>query len=383
VQAQEVSDSAQAKSPLFISAQANKGVVLPTNDFVKNEGISSFSAFSLKFCVASKGTSWQDFAYGLPYFGVGLYTANFGDTRLGNPLSLFLLQGARIFGNHSFSFNYEFHLGYSTNWNHYDRFENPHNIAIGSKENIHAAANVYFSFQPLRRLNMNIGCGFNHFSNGAMRLPNKGMNLVSPFVELRYVINPLQHSPENTKQAFSRPPLEKRIDHDFALTVSSRQITFSRYNTGLGSEYVDYNFRVLGASYAPLFVNHFAFKWGPSVEIVYDESGGASARRELLESDGKYYDRVYLGSVRERIDAGISAKGEAVMPHFSIFANFGCEILLGNPNNKRLYQIIGVKLPSANGFFGSFAIRAHRFGKAQFIMWSVGYTLPTQWSTIK
>ncbi len=376
---EETADSAQidtssSRIPFFLAVRAGSGFVFQTNDFVINEDITGFSSFDLKFCHASKGDRWQDYAYGMPYFGVGVSAMTFRDHRLGNPVSFYLIQGAQMFSVLSLSFNYEFNLGYSTNWNHYDRFDNPDNIAVSKRENIHVGANLYLKIKPVRHIDMNFGVSLAHFSNGGQRLPNKGMNLTAPYIEICYNINP----PEphlKSKPHLLPPKIKKRIDHDLLLTFSSRQISYSTDGTGLTTGFVDHNFRVVGLSYAPMFVHSYSLKWGPSIEIVYDESGGATAWREIWEVDGQYYDRVALGDVSKRINVGLSAKGELVMPYFSLFANVGYDVYHGNPNDSRFYQILGAKIRFHPNFFGTFGIRANHFSKAQFIFWSAGYTI--------
>ena len=376
---EEVNDSLlvttpSSKNPFFFSLNAQSGAVFQTNDFVINEGINSFSSIALKFCQASKGDKWQDYAYGMPYFGIGFYMATFHDQRLGTPFSFYLVQGARIFPiTQKISFNYEFNLGYSTNWKHYDRFDNPDNVAIGMSENIHVGANLYFKIKPFPRMDVNVGFSLSHFSNGARRLPNKGMNLAAPYIEICYNINPPEPR-EKPEQPLLPPKIEKRVDHDLLLTFSSRQLFYGPTN-GLTTGYVDHKFRVFGLSYAPMIVSNYAFKWGPSLDIVYDESGGSTASREQWEVDGEYYDRVKLGDVEQRIGVGLSAKGELVMPYFSIFVNMGYNVYHGNPKDKPFYQIIGTKFPFYRNFFGTFGIRANHFSKAQFIFWSAGYTI--------
>jgi len=387
---EEAADSIPAttradKNPFFFSLKGESGSVFQTNDFVSNEGITGFSSLALKFCHASRGDKWQDYAYGMPYFGVGLYAATFNDQRLGTPVSFYLIHGARIFPvRPKLSFNYEFNLGYSTNWKHYDPFDNPDNIAVSMRQNIHVGANLYFKVKPFRHIDANIGFSLTHFSNGAVRLPNKGMNMAAPYIEICYNINPptlarvCDPCPEEAQVTDLRQPLppkiDKRLDHDLLLTFSSRQIFYGTAN-GLTTGYVDYNFRVFGLSYAPMIVSNYAFKWGPSLDIVYDESGGATASSEKREADGQFYDRVELGDAKQRISVGLSAKGEVMMPYFSFFANLGYNVYHGNPYDKRFYQILGVKIPFYRNFFGTFGIRSNHFSKAQFIFWSAGYTI--------
>lgn len=362
------------KNPFSLSVKMQSGSVFQTNDFVIDRNITGFSAVDLKFCHVSKGDRWQDYAYGMPYFGIGLGATTFHERRLGTPLSFYLIQGAHFFSTARLSLNYEFNLGYSTNWEYYDRFDNPDNVAVSTSENIHVGASLYLKVKPTPHFNINAGVSLTHFSNGAQRLPNKGMNLVSPYIELSYNIHPPK--PYSKTEANLLPPkIKKRIDHDLLFTFSSRQISYSTNGTGLTTGFVDRKFRVFGLSYATMFVRSHLFKFGPSLEIVYDESGGAAARRDIWEVDGQYYDRVSLGKIKERLNVGISAKGELVMPYFSIFLNMGYDVYHGNPSDNRFYQILGTKFNFYRNFFGTFGIRANHFSKAQFIFWSAGYTI--------
>ncbi len=359
---------------MSLSAKIESGYVFQTNDFVKEENIPHYSSLALKYELTSRGDSWQDIAYGMPYFGIGAYTATFYQKDLGIPISIFLVQGARIAKiTPRILFQYEFNLGFSTNWKAYDRFDNPNNIAVGSSDNIHVAGSLYFKFLVSKHWDLNLGASITHFSNGATRMPNKGLNLGTPYIELSYKFN--EPEEKNVDIDLTPPKIEKRIDHNFSLILSSRQIYHSLVETGLTSQYINYDFRVWGFSYAPMYVSSYKYKWGLSLDLIYDESGGATAKREQHPEDLQYYDRVKLGKTKERFDLGVSARGEIVMPYFSFFANLGYDIVHGNKNDLRFYQIMGVKVNLYENVFGTFGIRATNFSRAQFIFWSAGYTL--------
>jgi hypothetical protein len=77
----------------------------------------------------------------------------------------------------------------------------------------------------------------------------------------------------------------------------------------------------------------------------------------------------------DRLSLGASLRGEMVMPGYSIFANLGWNLIHGNKKDQRLYQVIGIKLYLQDNFFGTFGIRATHFTKAQYLYWSLGYTI--------
>ncbi len=363
--------------PQFLALNTMTGIVLPTNDYIKaGNCIPMYSSFSLKYGINAKGDTWQDAAYGMPYYGVGIYSAFFYDKgALGNPISVYLFQGGTLseFGR-KWWLKYEFNLGMSFNWKPFDPFDNPDNIALGSSVNAHIGANLYLKKELSPVWDLNFGLALTHFSNGAMQLPNKGLNLFAPFVEVAYNFN--RETEKKVKDpALTPPPFEARMDYDIIFTSSSRQIRVDTAGTGLPSRLIDKNFKVFGLSYATLFVRNYKYKWGPSVELAYDESSGVKVWRQQHPEDGQFYDRVKLGDFHERFSLGISLKGELTFPYVSFFANMGYNILHGNDYDYRLYQIIGAKAYVKDNLFGTFGIRANRFSKAQYLFWSIGYTI--------
>lgn len=366
------------------------GMVFSTNDLVKgghynpdpaNQGwtynpddeIRNYSSLGIQYQWGLKKDDWRHAAYRNPYFGVGFHVGNFNDERLGNPFSLYFLYGSEFFRFTKWlSWNGELNLGYSSNWNHYDRFTNQDNVAIGGSNNIHVCLATYLRFLLSDHWDLRLGANFTHYSNGALKMPNRGMNMLDPFLSLGYRINEDRDTPRPSFKSTRRP---YRLDHDFILTTSCRQVYFNMENTNLKTQYVDYLFHVYAFSYAPMFTRSYKYKFGPSLDFKYDESIGARADYVYNEYDEHYYNRVWLGEKKDRFSMGISLKGEVTMPYFAIFANVGYEFWHKDERIPRVYEQIGVKIQPYGNFFGMMGVRAVYFTKAQYITWSVGYTL--------
>ncbi len=367
---------------------ADYGKVLQTNDFVKGghfnpqtqewsysdeRKVENFSAVALQFEWGLRKNDWRRNAYRNPYYGIAFYRADFKDARAGNPFSLYFLYGAEIFQIRRWlTWNYEFNLGYSSHWNHYDKFDNPDNVAIGGSSTVHVGVDTYLQFLIAKHWVAKLGVALTHFSNGAMKNPNRGLNLASPFFSVGYRIN------EDTLtgcQRIKRPRQPYRIDHDFILTASMRHIYFVGTNTRLKTAYVDYPFHVYAFSYAAMFSRSYKYKFGPSLDFKYDESIGAKADYVYNDYDEYEYNRVWKGKAADRFSLGISLKGEIVMPYFSFFTNLGYEFWHKDERSSRFYQQLGIKVQPYGNIFGIVGIRANYFSKAQYICWSVGYTL--------
>lgn len=363
--------------PLFIGAKFGMGQVMPTNDFVSGDNrIKSYWDVALKFGVASTGNRWQDIAYGMPYYGVAVYMADFDRKKdLGRPFAVYLLQGATIAQiSKKVMLNYEWNLGASMGWKGYDAFDNPQNVAIGSETNVHVGYNLYFKWKAAKGLDLHIGADLSHNSNGAQKLPNSGINKYSLFVEAVYNFNEPAAKKEYDPNLIP-PKYNKRTQSEILLTLSSRQREIDTVGTNMPSKYLDKKFSVYGFNYAFLIAPHYRYRYGGSIDLLYDESSGVTAKREQNPHNGKYYDRVYLGKPHERFSMGVSARGEIVLPGYSIFANLGFQAIHGNSQDSRLYQVIGVKIYLKENFFGTFGIKATKFSKASYLFWSMGYTI--------
>ena len=111
------------------------------------------------------------------------------------------------------------------------------------------------------------------------------------------------------------------------------------------------------------------------MEFVYDESSGLEIIQEVDPISNVRSEYVRLGKVGKRLSLGFSLKGEIVLPHISLFAQFGYDVLKGNISDKRFYQIAGIKIYLIDNVYGTFGIRANKFSRAQYLYWSVGYTI--------
>lgn len=373
----EPDSTRKRKEPSFLAINTMGGIVLPTNDYIKeSHSRPAFASLSLKYGIYSRGDRWEDVAYGMPYFGIGLFSARFFNKKaLGYPISIYFFQGAEIKKlSRKVSLGYEVNVGMSFNWKPFDVFDNPNNIALGSSANVHVGANIYFKTPLSDKWDLRYGLAMSHFSNGAQQLPNKGLNLAAPFLELVYNFNgTTEPSPDiEVEQA---PALEDRFDYDLTFTSSTRQVWVDTVGTGRPSKLLDKNFRVFGLSYSAMYVHSYKYRWGPSLELVYDESSGVRAWRQIRPEDGQFYDRIKLGKFHERLSLGLSVKGEITYPRHTFFAHLGYNLIHGNDYDFRLYQIIGLKAYLKDNFFGTFGIRAARFSKAQYLYWSIGYTI--------
>ncbi|NDV82896.1 hypothetical protein D0T87_13025 [Bacteroides sp. 51] len=372
-------DTIKTKRPQFISAQFSEGFLLP-NSKIGGDGGSktpAYSALTLKYGLSARGDRWQDALYGMPYKGIGVYLPYFPSDKydLGDPFSVFLFQGARLkqFSPH-WSLHYEINLGVAFGWQHYDVYERPRFMALGSSTNIHLAGNWYLKWKLSRHWDLHVGVSITHFSNGALRTPNNGINKASAFIEMAYKIHPVEEKKILTEGVYTPPAFHKNTAHDLAFMFTTRTVKVDTIGTGLRSKYPKHRFKVAGLSYSYMFHNTRRFMFGPSLEAVYDESVRAEFRGEHDPISGQYSEYIKLGKFSDRFSVGVSLKGELTMPGYSIFANLGYDVLHKDKIDKRLYQIYGLKVYLFNDLYATFGVRSTNLTRSRYLYLNVGYT---------
>ncbi|MFI3333471.1 MAG: acyloxyacyl hydrolase [Rikenellaceae bacterium] len=366
-------DSDTRTIPSYIAVGNNIGTVLQTCSFFSGENaIPIYASQSIKYIISSPGDRWQQIAYGMPYYGIGASIAEFGrPDELGNPISLYMVQGATIKQlSQRLALNYELNLGFSTAWKPYDPFDNRENNAIGSTMNVHAAGNVYLKWYLSNTTDIHFGASVFHASNGSSRQPNLGINTASLYFELTHNFNRNQIK-ERYNPNIEIPEFEKHFEHDIQLIMSSKNV---RSSDNAANGVNSHQFDVYGFNYYSMRAVNYNYKYGIGAELLYDGSSNAQITRRYSEIDDLWYEIADMAPLPERLSVGLAARGEIVKPLYTVFADIGYSIIQPNKSVERLYQTVGVKVPLKSNLYATFGVRATNFSVAQFLYWSLGYT---------
>lgn len=358
------------------------GTVLQTNKYLEGDNSIPFcNSVGVRAGMYFPEGSTYNALFRSPYIGLGFDRLSLSDSKhdLGSPFSLYLLQGATLarFCDR-LTMNYEWNLGISLNWHYFNTFNNPRNLVIGSASNIHISGKIYFNWMLSQRLDLTLGGGFSHYSNGAYQIPNAGINILHGSIGMNYHFNPANRAPMKIREhmELERPYVKKRWAHDIAMLISSRQVKVDTTGTDLASPYNDSNYRVWGMSYALMRVCNTCYAWGPSAEVTYSEGIGLRVRRDIDPTTGNYVDGYQLAPFRDRLMLSLSMKGEMQMPKFTMFAQLGYDVIHSKRDTEpRFYQIVGTKFFLSGNMFATFGIRAVNCSAAQYLYWTIGYRL--------
>jgi hypothetical protein len=342
----------------FVSLKYGYGNVIPTTDFVKGENqlkkpISNYQFTTVKIGWQNPGyKDWQK-VYKGPVYGIGFYVADFfRPDEMGKPKAAFGFLGIPILRLEKILFLTEFQYGMAWNWNHYDPDSNPENLAIGSPITVYLDIGLNASFHLNQYFDLSGGISFTHFSNGGFERPNRGVNLFSPHVEVKYFVN---GRPDLS--SIQKPEkLNRTNELYFMLGYGDHQMVEHELDTNY--------FAVGGVGVFYTMQHSNAFRSGPGVDFNFWWALTA------LE-DGSH------GKVGwDNLTIGLIYQPELIVGRLALTGGFGIYARhKGYGNFNQTYQRLGARFHLTKNISLGVNVRAVNFMLAEFLEFNTGYRM--------
>lgn len=142
---------------------------------------------TLNLSKRTRGKNDWEKIYNYPSYGISLFYSTLGNNKIhGSEIAVTPYFHVDIVSRNKFNFFNETGVGIGYVTKIFDAKENYMNIAVGSHLNIHFNLKFGANYQFSRKLRLNAGLSFDHFSNANSRNPNLGINWVTMFVGLGY-----------------------------------------------------------------------------------------------------------------------------------------------------------------------------------------------------
>lgn len=357
----------------FVGARYDAGKIIQTNDFLRDRGMERFKGGQIEIGWQALGTKEWELAHKLPSFGVGVGTA-WMDKRedIGLPISLFGFYNGVFWRHGGHSLHYNIEAGLACGWKCYNPRTNPDNIAVGSKVTCRVGLGLEYAYTIAGQWRIGIGGGFTHYSNGAIRKPNKGVNLAKAQLSLAYMLR------KRDLPAAIRPATKlKGNEIDITLGYGLKRFEVDTLeHPEVKGEYklgARYNSMTLQCQYLHRYCHKG--KYGVGVSVVYDELTGSDIRPKGDDVE------VVLGPAGKRYSWGVFAAHEFCIGQLGIVTQMGYYLHQpkGVPRRQRKdvsFQRAGLKYTLPMGLHAGVNIYAHRLTVADFIEWNIGYSLP-------
>ncbi len=395
---QPVADSTKEKKNRYRKSLRlfyQAGSVLPTNDFLKGENesgqvIDYFQALSFQYGIETDGRKlWQQL-YNYPTWGFGFYGVNFfNDDELGSPSAIYAFINAPFVRFKKWSINYEVGFGLTYNWVPFDQETNPYQYAIGSKRTVFIDVGANADINLGKNFNLTAGFTFTHFSNGATKVPNFGINMFAPRLGLKYIF---KERPEFIRQ--EKPKYLKEWEFVGVFSPAVKELGFMLTESG-DTSYVSETYGIFTVSAGIQRQVSHKTKFGAGLDIGWDDSYNSYIHYD----QGHTTARVDAGS-GNKLAVGFFGSFELVVHRLSVVIQPGWYIYREDwqvpdemyeatqPGETSIaiprripgssYQRLGLKYHVFENVFLGINIRAYDFSIADYIEWTLGYRVKWQ-----
>lgn len=356
-----------------IGVEARPGYIFPTNSFLDGENVegkyykNTISAH-VRYSFQHQTHSLVDQIYKGAYQGIGLSYYNFGEREyIGNPVALYVFQGARIARLHpQVSLNYEWNFGLSFGWKPYDSMDNSYNIMMGSKTNAYLNANLYLNWMISKQVDFITGFTLSHFSNGNTNIPNAGMNMIDFKIGLVYNINREENALSKPIYFTPVPKFPRHISYDLVMFGSWRR---KGVQSGEDKVASPHKYTVLGFNFSPMYNFGYRFRAGVSLDGMYDGSANVYTEDYIVGTQQEFF----KPSFDKQIALGLSGRAEYVMPYFTVGVGMGVNVFHRGGDLKALYQTLSLKMEITRNSFLHVGYRLNDFHDPNYLMLGIGY----------
>ncbi|MCM1355875.1 MAG: acyloxyacyl hydrolase [Staphylococcus sp.] len=327
----------------------------------RDAGASAHLKYSFSYTEATR----QGRLYPGAYQGIGV-AANtfFAPANTGTPVCAYLFQGAPIFKvAEGLTFDYEWNFGASFGWKKYNPDYTPLNLVVGSPVNAYINMGLMLRYRLTPHWSLAAGVDMAHYSNGNTSWPNPGVNTIGGRVGVTYTFDATAQTRTLTDGTNIEEPVRPHLSYDVVIYGAVRKKMD-------GSEVLPGHFGIGGLNFAPMYNFNRFLRAGVSLDVQYDESSGLKP----YWVEGTYGDDIkfYRPPFFRQVSWGLSARGELVMPIFSINAGIGYNII-GNSDAKNFYQVLALKAHLTKSFFLHIGYQLNSFKNPNNLMIGVGY----------
>ncbi|MEE1142316.1 MAG: acyloxyacyl hydrolase [Bacteroidales bacterium] len=349
------------------SIHAQSGWVLPTNDFVRGNNnqhtpISLIYATSFRYERQTDGSRPWHQLYDYPSYGLGLYIADFNvKNQLGKPIALYGFMSSYVINKPKWSLKAEFSLGLAFNWQHFS-LENPFNDVMGASLSCYIDAGLSAYRLIGSKFEIGVGLSLSHFSNGAMAKPNKGLNVITPKLSLKY--KPYGAFEYAQTQL---PTFNSTIEDLTTIFIGSHNVLTILPKEEVDKQYNKKSYLVFGLD--KRFLKRFTYKhsFGIGFGLGYNQYIGTTyyvENREIRLRESNLMERFNLNAYLS-YEYKIHKLHLFIEPGYYIYRSIYDEA----PN---FFQRIGLRYQINKNWFCSIGLRAQHFSVAQYIEWGIG-----------
>ena len=335
----------------LLSARAHYGFIMAHRPTIVHLQQKHVRGFEIELAKPLKGDEeWQQ-PYQLPLFSIAYQYFDLGNQEeLGNGHTIFPRIIFPLNKNHWLRSSLSAGVGIGYIEKIFHRYDNYKNTAIGSHLNAVVNFSYDFRIKVSASTQANAGISFTHFSNGATRPPNLGINIPTLHAGFSWYLGrplPRTFAPAS--------PVKKEIFHKLGIGAGIKGV-----ETDQGIE--KYGVTVFSYSLNKIISHKSRLSLG--LDGFYD--GTLPYKLENLNKEP------VSASVAYRI--GINAGYELSAGRISMLLKNGVYLVDQYKEDGAYYIIVGVEYKFTKHLFAAYYLKTH-YGKADFFEYAIGYIL--------
>ena len=369
--------SAYSKPLHKVGIDISSAYVFPTHSFFKGVNLNGkpirhHLSAHLKYGFKFAPDTYFGQMYPNATQGIGVaYNTFFNQTELGAPWSVYVFQNSRLLSiTRNLSLDYEWNFGASFGWQKYNEKTNIKNDIVGSKINAYINLGIMLNWHFAPQWNLNAGVGVTHYSNGNTSYPNYGVNTVGGRIGVIRTIGD-EESYRKMLTGIVGRVFRPYISYDLVLYGAVRKKGVFLNSDGNGA-LVPGKFAIAGLNFNPMYNVNRYFRTGVSLDIQYDESANI-AGYVVNENAAPEYLKFHRPPLKEQLSAGLSVRGEIVMPVFSINVGVGKNFICQGSDTNKFYQIFVLKTHFTKRAFLHVGYQLYKFKDPNNLMLGIGY----------
>lgn len=333
---QEINNIDSTQSIKHFSFNSYFGSVIPHEKPLNPLKKGLIKAFEISYSITNFNVEpWRDY-YNHPEIGVSYLFMDLGYQKVLGYTHCFYPYISFPFTKYSNSISIDLKVGLGLSYatKVYESISNPLNVAISSHINMYASLGLEVGFKVSNRLNTSIGVFGSHLSNGAIKKPNYGINILTGNIGINYKLT-------------SKPKINKKTanygyDNSRCLVVIGGGI--KEANKPGGSKH---GVGSLSLEYSKTYKTYF--RYGSSIDYMYD----ASTIKHFRDDSVKYNSKLKASKV------GVTIMSEMALNRLSAFANLGIYLYNHDKQNDLLYQRIGLRYRMSKSFYSQISLKSH------------------------
>ncbi len=347
--------SALTRYEFFISAQENEhrnlfleskfqyGFIWQHKPSLEEIIGGNIKVFDVSIGKQTYGEKYWEQLYRYPSYGFGYYYADLGNQEeLGQVNALFAYVDIPIFKRNKHLLSYRISSGLA--------YLNQGNLAIGSHLNIYFDLALNYRYRLSEHLDLINGFGATHFSNGAIEMPNLGVNLFSYRLGLQYRLK----TPVREFVKHELPEIKKKNNISILLATGVKE---KRPEGG-----ISYHVASFSADYLRLL--SLKHKIGLGFDAFFDES--------LFETMNP--DSSLNISTTDIMRYGMHLAFEAELNKIMLIIHIGTYIHAQYKEDGSVYQKVGIRYLISKNFYANISLKTSK-GVADYTEFGIGYRL--------